>query len=90
MTTVDEFMADQSYEYNYGPFPGGDPRDFLPDEDLCTDDEKARHVAACVEWAEGIGVDRGPSCKFLGDSSVITGTGFGIGIMRHPRTDDDD
>lgn len=37
----------------YGYFPGGDPRDFDPDPECCTEEEMARHKAACEEWERG-------------------------------------
>ena len=66
-------------EIMYGVFPGGDPRDFKPDEECCSPEEIAAWKAACEEWERGEGVDRGPGCSFAGDGSVHDGTGFGIG-----------
>ena len=74
-------------QYMYGPFPGGDPRKFAPDEECCSPKEIAAHAAACKEWDEGHGVDRGPSCATFGDGSAWSGTGFGIGIYEY---DDDE
>jgi hypothetical protein len=37
----------------YGLFPGGNPRDFHPDRQCCTDDELNRHAFACIAWDEG-------------------------------------
>lgn len=68
-----------SKEKTYGPFPGGDPRKFEPDEECNTPAEIAAWKQACAEWDAGEGTDRGPSCQFLGDGSAVTGTGFGIG-----------
>lgn len=63
----------------YGVFPGGDPRLFDPDEEVCTVAEVENWKAACVEWDRGAGVDRGPGCATMGDGSVWTGGGFGLG-----------
>lgn len=37
---------DEPFE-GYGAFPGGDPRTFTPDAEVCTPDELAAHAAAC-------------------------------------------
>jgi len=66
-------------EITYGPFIGGDPRNYLPDEECCTPDEWAAWAMACTEWDAGEGIDRGPGCSTFGDGSVVSGKGFGIG-----------
>jgi hypothetical protein len=63
----------------YGLFPGGDPREFSPDLESCSPDEINRHAFACIAWDEGAGLDRGPSCATMGNGSVWTGGGFGVG-----------
>jgi hypothetical protein len=73
----------------YGLFPGGDPRRFEPKESQCTPAEVAAWKAACVEWDEGRGVDRGPSCATFGDGSAWTGTGYGIGTYEVDFTDEE-
>lgn len=67
----------------YGPFPGGDPREFEPDREDNTPEEIAAWEQACAEWDAGTGVDRGPSCATFGDASAWTGTGFGMGTTNH-------
>jgi len=64
----------------YGPFAGGDPRNFEPDEECCTPEEIAAWKSACAEWDAGFGTDRGPGCQTFGDGSIVTGAGFGIGV----------
>lgn len=78
---LDELYSndDPLIDVTYGLFPGGDPRDFLPDAEDCTPEEIAAWEAACAEWDRGEGTDRGPGCATMGDSSAWTGTGFGIG-----------
>ena len=71
------------WEWVYGPFHGGDPRDFFPDEECCTAEEIERHRLACEAWEKGEQVDRGPSCATQGDGSIWDGTGFGIGTHRY-------
>lgn len=39
-------------EASYGGFHGGDPRDFHPDYECSTEEERAAHAAACVAFAE--------------------------------------
>lgn len=72
-------------EEGYGGFPGGDPRMFRPDADVCTPEEIEAHRLACIEWDEGRGVDRGPSCFWNGDASVHAGTGYGMGTYTWER-----
>ena len=68
------------FEYTlYGPFMGGDPRDFTPDEEMCTPEEISAWETACEEWNRGEGVDREPGCQTMGDGSAVSGTGFGLG-----------
>lgn len=40
-------------EASYGGFHGGDPRDFHPDPECSTEDERARHRGACEAWNRG-------------------------------------
>lgn len=42
--------ADYSY---YGVYNGGDPRDFFPDAETATDEERARWEADCAAWERG-------------------------------------
>lgn len=69
----------------YGSFPGGDPRNFTPDEEVNTPEELAAWKAACEAWDRGDGEDTGPQCQTMGDGSVVTGTGFGMGTYQWPH-----
>ena len=40
-------------EPTYGYFHGGDPRDFSPDAEVCTEAELAAHKEACERWERG-------------------------------------
>lgn len=40
-------------ETTYGGFHGGDPRDFKPDPECSTQEERAAHRAACEAWDRG-------------------------------------
>ena len=72
----------------YGSFHGGDPRRFKPEEEECSPEEIAAWKAACAEWDEGRGVDRGPGCLTFGDGSAVTGTGFGVGVTTLPEAEE--
>lgn len=48
-------------ECYYGAYNGGDPRDFHPDPECSTDEERALWEADCAAWEAGNPVDRGPS-----------------------------
>lgn len=69
----------------YGNFPGGDPRNFTPDEEVNTPEELTAWKAACEAWARGEGQDTGPQCQTMGDGSVVTGTGYGMGTYQWPH-----
>jgi hypothetical protein len=70
----------------YGFFPGGDPRDFTPDEESCTEAELTAHREACrlADEAEKVGQEHSesPACYWTqmagGAAHVNTGK-FGIG-----------
>ena len=55
----------------YGAFPGGDPREFCPDEECCTAEEMERYTADCAAWERGEGVDRGGPHLPLGAPSDV-------------------
>ena len=77
----------------YGFFPGGDPRDFSPDPESSTDDERASHAEACARWEAGECADVGGPCEWRAeataddDGRVIVKTltshyGLGVYTMR--------
>lgn len=39
--------------YGYGSFPGGDPRDFTPDPESSTEEERRLHAEHCAAWVNG-------------------------------------
>lgn len=49
----DYLRAGMQDSVTYGFFPGGDPRDFTPDPECCTEAELAAHKQACEEWERG-------------------------------------
>lgn len=80
-----EYAAEEEEDgdmVTYGPFPGGDPRRFEPDSECCSSEEVQRWKEECAAWDRGEGQDRGPGCATIGDGSVWTGTGFGVGTYR--------
>ena len=51
--TIDTYKCPHPREeMMYGCFHGGDPRDFHPDYESCTDAEIENHKAACKLWDE--------------------------------------
>lgn len=69
----------------YGYYNGGDPRDFSPDPECCTETELAAHKAACEAWERG---ERPESEKHRhevlqrGETTVIASYAgaFGMGV----------
>ncbi len=48
-----EWCGDSGELFGYGAFPGGDPRNFEPDEDCSTEEERKAHKEACDAWSRG-------------------------------------
>lgn len=79
----------------YGSFPGGDPRNFSPDYECSTEEERAAHKAACVAWAEaerkGLPAPDSPSAhSWYGTHEAyvhVTMSGFGLGVYSIPCDD---
>lgn len=59
-----ERARDEATSQMYGGFAGGDPRDFVPDEECSTPEERAAHKAACEAWERGEGEPMPPSCRW--------------------------
>ena len=70
----------------YGFFPGGDPRNFTPDEECCSPEEILSWETACAEWNKGNEVQVGASCV-VASGMLITIAPFGIGTYQF---DDDE
>ena len=80
------------WDYNYGHFIGGDPRNFTPDEDASTEAERAAHAEACERWNRGdcepkAPHEHGPHGPGPYSPSHVTYAGFGLGVNR-VRMDD--
>ena len=72
-------------QMSYGFFPGGDPRNFTPDFESCSEKEINDWEEACQQWNEGKRVVCEGSHRWLVDSEgKIVGTAtvssFGIGV----------
>jgi hypothetical protein len=78
-------------EVTYGYFPGGDPRDFTPDEESCRPDEIARWKEACAAWERGEKPDPGgPHIPLEGGCGHITMAYYGIGTYSIRDADAED
>jgi hypothetical protein len=75
---------------SYGNFLGGDPREFHPDPECSTEEERAAHAEACARW-EAAGGDLPPEPNYhrpLADTDgahVTTVLGNGAGWTTHQR-----
>lgn len=65
-------------ETGYGFFPGGDPRNFVPDEECCSPEEIESHRIACEEWDKGNRIAPSSGCV-LSDGRIMNISTFGIG-----------
>lgn len=69
-------------QQGYGFFPGGDPRNFSPDPECSTPEERENHRLACDEWEKN-GTPTAPdACSLLtgGEPRVA----FGLGVYTYP------
>jgi hypothetical protein len=67
----------------YGFFPGGDPRDFTPDEEGTLPEERERWKADCARAEEREGAHYLPgACRHLGPL-VLTLAMYGLGTYRY-------
>lgn len=79
----------QHKESSYGFFHGGDPRDFSPDGENNTDEEKAAHDEACKAFDEAD--KKGEPLPLMRCASGPSPCGghvlrsqFGLGVSSHP------
>lgn len=86
---------------HYGHFVGGDPRDFSPDPECCSEDEYAAWKSACERWENGDHVECKPAMVTEledGDKVVsrmevgghlihahVERFGFGVNTIRDPE-----
>ena len=81
--------AEEEPTAGYGAFPGGDPRLFTPDEEVCTAEELEAHRAACEEAtameARGEAPEWPSSHGWEKHGEVVmhvTMAGFGLGVYQ--------
>lgn len=74
----------------YGTFHGGDPRNFTPDPECSTEQERRRHEAACELWTKWEAgeltevPESNPDCSTVRDDDgkivlILTKSQFGLG-----------
>lgn len=76
----------EAEEQGYGNFPGGDPRDFTPDPECSTDEERAAHARDCDAMNAG-GQALMPSTARWENGSHWHESGYGLGtyVIRNPK-----
>jgi hypothetical protein len=82
-------MRRQAEDVGYGNFCGGDPRDFTPDPECSTEEERANHKAACEAWDRGERTSP-PGCGWVTPDMHVMRTPFGLGtyVMRDEQAAD--
>jgi hypothetical protein len=79
-----EWIELNAEDVSYGFFPGGDPREFHPDPESSTEEEREAHRLACEAAESGEKTNESPACQWLvsedGQSAaVVTHGKFGLG-----------
>jgi len=74
----------------YGFFHGGDPRDFTPDPEASTEQERTAHQAACSAYASSTPLPG--CCEITRDeqgkvAAIITRAPFGLGVSHYQDAD---
>ena len=72
-------------ESTYGAFHGGDPRDFHPDGECCTEEERENHRKACELWNECEASGKTPDPEECPSGWIYDDTGKAIAhVLRSP------
>lgn len=88
----------QGYSVGYGGFPGGDPRNFLPDSECSEPSERHQWREDCAKWDQGENGGafvNGTCVPLLGDDGqsyghlMLAGYGLGTYLFFCPEDDDD-
>lgn len=84
-----ERAGSEAVDQVYGGFMGGDPRDFVPDEDCSSPEEREAHRVACEAWSRGEGQQLPASSTWeVADNTVTHSTrnyfGLGVNTLRDP------
>lgn len=76
-------------ECSYGNFLGGDPRNFDPDPECSTDDERENHRRACDAWDKGERPQH-VGCHWASPDIHVMATPFGLGtnVLQDPQAAD--
>jgi len=53
LRSIAESIRERAVQTMYGYFRGGDPRDFTPDPEACSEDEMAEHARLCAKYEAG-------------------------------------
>lgn len=75
---------------SYGYSPGGDPRNFTPDEEVCSPRELENHRLACEAWNKGDEQVIQSGCVVLPDGSILNISHFGLGTYMYWDDDEED
>lgn len=89
---LDYLVDQQRAGVSYGSFYGGDPRDFHPDPECSTDEERAAHEKDCAAWvawdaagsigdppAASVRYGHGPLPEGMKGEGHVTYAGYGLG-----------
>lgn len=76
------------YQWHYGHFGGGDPRDFVPDMEMCMPEEIARWKADLERAEHGENVTAPPAGTFVySDDGIlrlhILHPAYGVGMYKY-------
>ena len=77
-------IRSRAEESTYGFFHGGDPRNFCPDEECSTEEERANHRIACEAYSVGKPDSNpfpAPHCATM--NGGIAPPGFGLGVNHY-------
>ncbi len=79
-----DWFRNEGSDVTYGLFHGGDPRNFSPDPDCSTEDERAAWEADCKAWNEaekqGASMKPLPGCCTFSKDMILTRNGYGLGV----------
>ena len=79
-----EEIHSRAEDSTYGYFHGGDPRNFCPDPDASTEEERENHRLACEAYTVGKPDSNpfpAPHCAFM--NGGVAPKGFGLGVNNH-------
>jgi hypothetical protein len=86
LRAIADRIRSDAEDVSYGYFPGGDPRDFTPDEESIRPEEAARYKSDCEAWERGDHIDRGgPHLPLTVDGMTwhVTVAHYGLGTYTY-------